>query len=29
VPRGLESKIGDKLAHLRELDAQARGKLKR
>ncbi|MFM0667728.1 replication-associated recombination protein A [Paraburkholderia sediminicola] len=29
APRGLESKIGDKLEHLRELDAQARGKQKR
>ncbi|MFM0171042.1 replication-associated recombination protein A [Paraburkholderia sediminicola] len=29
APRGLESKIGDKLEHLRELDAQARGKPKR
>ncbi|MFM0224369.1 replication-associated recombination protein A [Paraburkholderia dipogonis] len=28
VPRGLESRIGDKLEHLRELDAQARGKQK-
>ena len=26
VPRGLESKIGDKLAHLRELDREARKK---
>ncbi|WNC91556.1 replication-associated recombination protein A [Paraburkholderia sp. FT54] len=29
VPRGLESRIGDKLEHLRELDAQAREKQKR
>ncbi|WP_168794047.1 replication-associated recombination protein A [Paraburkholderia aromaticivorans] len=29
VPRGLESRISDKLDHLRELDAQARGKQKR
>ncbi|MFM0554157.1 replication-associated recombination protein A [Paraburkholderia sediminicola] len=29
APRGLESKIGDKLERLRELDAQARGKQKR
>ncbi len=28
TPRGLEAKIADKLAHLRELDAQARKKVK-
>jgi putative ATPase len=29
VPRGLESRIGDKLKHLRELDEQAREAKKR
>jgi putative ATPase len=28
TPRGLEGKIAEKLAHLRELDAQARKKVK-